>query len=540
MPHDPIQAALAYHELSKHRLPNRYARSLGYLDWDQQPNPFRLYSRGPDGDEAVERVALSREGFALGPSLAELYDPNRVDPAPVDASTIARLLFDSLGLSAWKQAGGQRWSLRCNPSSGNLHPTEAYPITGPISGLTGVGDPSSEPLPTVWHYTPLLHALERRAALDPAVWARWIGDGEGLLVGLSSIAWREAWKYGERAYRYCQHDVGHAIAALAYAAASLGWHTRMLGGFDDAAITALLGLDTRGPEAEHPDLVVFVGPRVPSEPVTDPRVPELAFEGVPNRLSEAHHPWEVIAQVAHHSARVGPVAAVPQPPLPGREPPDPGAVMGASEEAGPRARRLFRTRRSAVAMDGVTSLSRAAWLGMLARTLPRPGQVPFACLLGPARVHLLLFVHRVEGIEPGLYLLVRDPVRRERITAAIRPEFDRATSSPGFDRATSSPGFDRATSSPGFEWAPVDSGELDLPLFRLELADTRQAAKLIACRQDIAADGAFAVALLAELEPTLRERGAWSYRELHWEAGAIGQVLYLEAEAAGVRGTGIG
>ena len=32
----------------------------------------------------------------------------------------------------------------------------------------------------------------------------------------------------------------------------------------------------------------------------------------------------------------------------------------------------------------------------------------------------------------------------------------------------------------------------------------------------------------------------WRYRRLHWEAGLLGQVLYLEAEAAGFRGTGIG
>ncbi|MCH8147584.1 MAG: hypothetical protein IH987_06250, partial [Planctomycetes bacterium] len=34
--------------------------------------------------------------------------------------------------------------------------------------------------------------------------------------------------------------------------------------------------------------------------------------------------------------------------------------------------------------------------------------------------------------------------------------------------------------------------------------------------------------------------GGWYYRRLFWEAGMIGQVLYLEAEAAGVRSTGIG
>jgi nitroreductase len=41
-------------------------------------------------------------------------------------------------------------------------------------------------------------------------------------VGLSSIHWREAWKYGERAFRYCQHDVGHVLGTLRFAAAALG------------------------------------------------------------------------------------------------------------------------------------------------------------------------------------------------------------------------------------------------------------------------------------------------------------------------------
>jgi SagB-type dehydrogenase family enzyme len=487
---DPVSAAVAYHELSKHRLPNRYARSRGYLDWDTQPNPFRLY-------DGVDRVALARPDSCEGPSFDQLYDPTRVPAAPLEAASVARLLFDSLALSAWKQHGSSRWSLRCNPSSGNLHPTEAHLITSPLAGLSEA--------PTVWHYTSLLHALERRAALEPAIWSELIGDGDGLLVGLSSIAWREAWKYGERAYRYCQHDVGHAIAALAYAAAALGWHTRMLPRFDDAAVAALLGLEApEGPEAEHPDLLLFIGPRLPSRAIDAPRKLEtLTFEGTPNQLSESHHLWPVVDQVARACVRVGPVA-LPEPMLPAwPEPPPTGAS----------ARQLFRTRRSAVEMDGVTTLSRAAWLRMLARTLARPGQVPFASLLGRPRVHLLLFVHRVDDIEPGLYLLLRDPAAREAIASSIHADF---------------------------RWTPIATDELDLPLYLLEHADTRNAAALVSCRQAIAADGAFAVAMLAELEPTLREHGAWMYRHLHWEAGAIGQVLYLEAEAAARRATGIG
>ena len=65
-------------------------------------------------------------------------------------------------------------------------------------------------------------------------------------------------------------------------------------------------------------------------------------------------------------------------------------------------------------------------------------------------------------------------------------------------------------------------------------------ARTLSCQQDIAADGAFSLGMLARFEPVLRERDAAAYRELFWEAGMIGQALYLAAEAAGVRGTGIG
>jgi hypothetical protein len=45
--------------------------------------------------------------------------------------------------------------------------------------------------------------------------------------------------------------------------------------------------------------------------------------------------------------------------------------------------------------------------------------------------------------------------------------------------------------------------------------------------------------MLSLFETSLDE-GPWWYRRLFWECGVLGQVLYLEAEAAGLRGTGIG
>jgi len=70
--------------------------------------------------------------------------------------------------------------------------------------------------------------------------------------------------------------------------------------------------------------------------------------------------------------------------------------------------------------------------------------------------------------------------------------------------------------------------------------DLREAARTASCHQDIAADGAFSLGMVALYGDTIRTGGSWQYRRLFWEAGILGQTLYLEAEAAGVRSTGIG
>ena len=90
-----------------------------------------------------------------------------------------------------------------------------------------------------------------------------------------------------------------------------------------------------------------------------------------------------------------------------------------------------------------------------------------------------------------------------------------------------------------FEWLPIPDCPAHFGFFRLIHADVRAVARTISCHQDIAADGAFSLGMLAEYETTLAQ-APWLYRQLFWEAGIVGQVLYLEAEAAGVRGTGMG
>ena len=223
-----LDAVYQYHDGTKHHF-NQFARSPGRLDWASQPHPFRTFYDAPavplfpspDGPRAAMPPRASSVAYD------DLFDDG-APPAPAEpltASAVGDVLRHALGLSAWKQFREARWSLRVNPSSGNLHPTEAYVITGAIDGLSTS--------PAVFHYASDRHALERRCEFDPGAW-RTLVDGAGgdsvWLVALTSIHWREAWKYGERAFCYCQHDLGHAIAALRIAAALAGWRAVLLAG----------------------------------------------------------------------------------------------------------------------------------------------------------------------------------------------------------------------------------------------------------------------------------------------------------------------
>jgi nitroreductase len=485
---DAAARVRAYHQRTKHGL-GAYARGPGQMDWATQPDPFRRYPGAP----ALE---LPLAGNRYAPAYADLFLPGAVPAQPVSPGALAALLELSFGLSAWKGCGGERWALRCNPSSGNLHPTEAYLIAGEGAGLE----------PGVYHYLSHDHALERRCAADLPL--------RGVLVGLASIHWREEWKYGERAYRYCQHDAGHALAALRYAAGALGWSIELLDEWGDADLAGLLGLDRAAglgeAEPEAPDLLC----RIRTGPMEEPR-PDLAallaaaragaWRGAANRLSPRHrHHWAVVEEA--HAAAAKPRAPARDLPLPERPP----LLATPCELSAPD---LIRQRRSAQAFDGRTAIAAPAFFRMLDATLPRPGIPPFDAFPWPPQAHLLIFVHRVAGLPPGLYLFCRGEAAVERLRRAKQEQY-------------------------GFE--PAEGCPRHFRLFRLVRADARQAARALSCHQEIAADGAFSLGMLAEFDAALAQEGAWAYRRLFWETGMIGQALYLEAEAAGVRGTGIG
>jgi SagB-type dehydrogenase family enzyme len=501
-----LAAVRAYHQRTKH-LPDRFAPGPGNMDWANQPDPFRRFA----GARLIELpLVLDQETVEFG----ALIRPGTVAPLPLTRESLGVFLELSLGLTAWKEVPGTgtRWPLRSNPSSGNLHPTEGYILLPPINGISKS--------PGVYHYAPREHALEGRCVLSDSAWIELIGVSapHRFLVALSSVHWRETWKYGERAYRYCQHDAGHALGSLRYAAALLGWSMQLVPEVSDADLSTLMGLnrvpDFDEAEPEFPDLLGLVVARpdpsttycVSNEAVR--MVGHGSWQGRANKLSPKQIHWPWIAAMEANAVKPHTEPLVRQSAGQESENPVPTPYPKA---AGPLAVSIIRQRRSAVEMDGRTSVSLDTFVGMLSRTMPDSRSVPWDTFPFPARIWLCLFVHRVDDLRPGVYALMRNPARLEALRAACRNDHS---------------------------WMRISGTAL--PVYELQLGDFRQVAAHISCRQAIAGDSAFSLGMIADLTRTLKEEGAWAYRRLFWEAGLIGQVLYLEAEAAGIQATGMG
>ena len=477
------EIVLSYHNRTKHRL-ERYAKGPESIDWEDQPDQFRRFS-------GCDIVTLPKPGAELEPLFTDLDNPETIPVKPLNLVNAGLLLELAFGLSAWKQFGPSRWALRCNPSSGNLHPTEAY--------LISMGNDFIKS--GVYHYVSHDHSLEQRCRFADNL------PDSGILIGLSSVHWREAWKYGERAYRYCQHDTGHALGALRYAAATLGWSVELLAEWSDDDIAKLLGLDRTDDfkqlEHESPDLIYRINTHAGSKPLDTRTLIESAqsgtWSGKADSLRAYHlYKWPIIDEVAFAASKPrteeAEWQAVPQ-----------HTIKSTCTKT---ATSIIRQRRSAQQFDGKMSpLPQTDFYRMLAAVLP--ATAAFELWRWPPKIHLFIFVHRVEGLAPGLYALPRDHDALETLQTATLADFD---------------------------WQKVSEA---IPLYHLYSGECRQIAKTLSCHQPIASDSAFSLGMVAEFSETI-EATPWLYRRLFWECGLIGQVLYLEAEAAGIRGTGIG
>src|ERR1700682_417450 len=236
LPQDsPYMTWREYHELTKHSVES-LRRTQHYLDWANMPNPFRHYEGVPILDLPADPLPPKISGLEV------LEGKTGNTSARDGAEFLSQLMFYSASISASKRvpSTGFQYALRVNPSSGNLHPTEFHFVT---RGVKQWPD-------GLYHYRPSSHMAEQRAAghFDLQL----AGDAASLTCILTSIAGREAWKYRDRAYRYCLHDIGHAWQALTLAARAIGYDSCAIGHFPDDEVSQLCHLH----EDEWPMLIL--------------------------------------------------------------------------------------------------------------------------------------------------------------------------------------------------------------------------------------------------------------------------------------------
>lgn len=451
-----------YHESTKHSVES-LSRAPHLLDWANMPDPFRHYEGVPVLDLPADPPSPET------PALDVLQGVAGSSPACDGPMFLSQLLFYSAAISASKHvpSTGYRYALRVNPSSGNLHPTEFHFLT---RGLEEWPD-------GLYHYRPSAHMAEQRAI--GSVEMKLASGPAPIVFVLTSIAWREAWKYRDRAYRYCLHDIGHAWQALALAARAIGCDSFAVGHFPDDEVARVCRLH----EDEWPMLIIEL--RGSSIPVREPQTCETVwYGGHANQLSKETTAYTRIEEIqgttklSEHLCRCI-AAAEPAPTGSGETKlPSPASSTRAFGE-------VARMRRSALDFQGGRQLMSLTQLSAILAATTRPRFADFA---NAHFIQLYLYAHRVDGLPPGVYRFWSEPAELERIKSG----------------------------------------------------DQRVAAAGLSLGQELAGNACVAFSMIGDIERAGRAHGDRGYRYVHFEAGAIGHRLYLAAETLGLGATGIG
>jgi SagB-type dehydrogenase family enzyme len=371
--HLPAMTWREYHEATKHSVESlRRARHV--LDWANMPDPFRHYEGVPVLDLPADPPAPEKAALDV------LQGTSGTMPVGDGPTFLSQLLFYSAAISASKRipSTGFKYALRVNPSSGNLHPTEFHFLT---RGL--------KEWPDGWyHYDPSRHMAEQRGRGDFEM--KLASASATIVFVLTSIVWREAWKYGERAYRYCLHDIGHAWQALALSARAIGCDSFAVAHFPDDEVAQLCRLNVD----EWPMLIVSLHGK--SIPVREANTGKTVwFGGRANQLSKETIAPPLINSIHFATKRSSSTSFAESAPTGSGEIELPSPALstrGFGEVA--------RMRRSALDfLGGKQSISLAQLSAILAVT-SQPLSADFA---DTRFIRLYLYAHRVDGLQPGIY-----------------------------------------------------------------------------------------------------------------------------------------
>lgn len=468
----PGAAARAFHEATKHSFES--VRRGGHrLDWRNKPNPFKVIS-GSDRLELPSR--LPPTGVPVLEALrGETAEPAAWSPGLFE---LARLLVAGAGVRRRVRTYGEELFFRTYASAGALYPVEIYVVCSELSSLPA----------GVYHFDPRGPALERlregdhrghlvrAAGEEPAV-----AEAPATLV-LSGIPWRTTWKYTERGYRHLFWDAGMILANFLALASAARLPGKVVLGFVDDEVEALLGLDrarefplcflsvgsgaAAGPVASPPERVTHPFPPLSRREVEHPPIREVNDAGrlaTPEAaLAWRARTWSVKDSEGEEEGYGETIRSVPAP-----------SPSDSIED-------VIR-RRGSARVFGKGSMP----LGVLAAVLDPATQSIPTDLASHSLTDVYLVANAVDGLDPGAYVY-----RRGRFGLLGRGDF-------------------------------------------------RRRAGYLCLEQRLGGDAAVTHFLMANLEEVLGAWGDRGYRVAQLEAGIVAGKIYLGAYGYGYGATGL-
>ncbi|HYW00289.1 MAG TPA: SagB/ThcOx family dehydrogenase [Candidatus Acidoferrum sp.] len=466
-----------YHEETKHSEVS--VRSGYFLDWEDKPNPYRIYSSlapiflpkdfprpSQDTIDCVKTYESSGDGV-------------------VNLGRVAELLYFSAGVTKKIRLSiGGIYDFRAAAATGALYEVEVYFVCGQIPGLSD----------GVYHFNPQDFALRQLRSGDYRYSLyQSAGNSEEILnapmcLVLTAIYWRNAWKYRARSYRHFYWDAGTITANLLATAISTNLKAKIILGFQDELVNKLLGLDS---SREAALAIIPFGQHSESKTIDERTriLTEINHEYVPLSKKEIQYPEILKIHSASSLNSTEEVSSWPrtfsptirlqqqrgqfyplQPLTERRQSPLSTTIV--------RRGSTRRFSREAISFNYLSTILQAATRGVPTDFLDRPDR---------ALIEPYLIVNAVDGLQSGSYY------------------------------------YDRENES------------LEL----LQLGDFRDTAGYLCLEQELGADGSVATFLMCNLNSILDSYGNRGYRVAQLEAGIIAGKMYLCAYALGIGASGI-
>ena len=236
-----IKYALDYHEATKHSEISLMT-SRHYLDLEDRPLPFKIYTELSSYPLPLDFAQPALNAIT---SISKIYPQTSMTltgnaiTTVVDIKRVAEILFFSGGITREIKYPFSTFYMRAASATGALYPIELYIICQDLADLKA----------GVYHFGPADFGLTQLRKGDyRSELAAGGGDNLAIVTApitiiLTSIAWRNAWKYQARSYRHWFWDSGVIAANLLATTVSMGLRTRLITGFVDDNVSRLLCLE---------------------------------------------------------------------------------------------------------------------------------------------------------------------------------------------------------------------------------------------------------------------------------------------------------